>query len=122
MPRGGDRIKTVHGQIPGTPLDRRVRVTGGTLTSLKKQLSRAKDALKRTVEAREADISILRGLIVEAEKAYNEALAEKREKEPGTFTVPGLIERRGAPPGVTPEEWVELRKSGKHLEYYGSTK
>jgi len=118
MPVSGERINTVHGQIPGTPLDRRVRVTGGTLTSLKKTLAMQKANLAEHTKVREREISELRRQLVVAEKEYKAALAEKKEKEPGTKTVPGLTQRRGRPAGVaTQEEWVELRKSGKYLEY-----
>jgi hypothetical protein len=93
-------------------------VTGGQLTSLKKALTKVKANLAEHIRIREEEISDLRKQIVEMEKQYRDALAEKNEKEPDTYTVPGLLHTRGKPAGIeTEEEWHELRKAGKHLEY-----
>ncbi len=117
MPAGGERLQTVHGRIPGTALDRRVRVAGGTLTSLRSSLDKVKRNLEETVRLREAEIAVLEERMATAEAEYKAALAEKREKEPGTFTVPGLLRRSGPPPGLSQEEWIKKRQSGEHLEY-----
>ena len=117
MPAASERVSTVHGRIPGTALDRRVRVTGGMLTSLQKVLARTEANLAETIRVREKEIAGLRTRIALVRAEHEEARAEKREKEPGQFIVSGLRTRGGVPPGVTPEEWVELRKSGKYVEY-----
>jgi hypothetical protein len=99
----------------GTDLDARVRVATNNLRNVQSALERAEKGLANAVAHGEAEVARLRAELAERQALADALMEEKLANEPGT-SVPGL-KRPNTPPGLTPEEWLELRLKNEHLPY-----
>jgi len=121
----GEKLVSVVSKVEGTDLDRRLRVAGGTLHSLRMQLSKVEETRTRAVASQDASIESVRALVAEAERAFHEALSEKREKEPDqptrlgkwSWSGPSIKELEAStgtnrPADVTHADWVKRCENG----------
>ena len=101
----------------GTALDHSIRAAVNDVKTLEHALAAAEASYAAAVRAVESARNRFVPAIAEAKKKVD-ALAELKKKEsPGQpKTIPGLT-KGGVPRGLTLEEWHELRRQGKHLEY-----
>jgi predicted RNase H-like nuclease (RuvC/YqgF family) len=115
--RVAERLGSGAVRYGGTELDHEIRAAYNSVRGAKKALEKTKKRRITLIEGIDLEIAQLETRLEISSKNLNELLEKKKVEEPDTET-PGVSRRKKIPPpGMSIEDWHELRKAGKHLEY-----